>query len=401
MKWLLWLVLATVLAGASVYSATRPLQTELLEIKPRTIEEKFTESGTVFATWQKEFFSVSGGRVLTVNVEEGDTVAAGEILLALDTRDIDYQIARLRGELESLRGQERQALSGPRESETVQQLPALEQLQVQLHAAREEYERVKTLYEAGIVSQSNLDEAERAVRQLEIQLTQQEQHLLGAKEQFSGLEASIRAQISLLEYQRENAVFTAPDAATVGTVHVKEGAVVAPGTALLSLFRPDEYEVEVFLLAEDVAHVQPGMEVSVTYKGLGGEEEEFGGKVKKIAQAAVERISSLGLVERRVKVTVALSGDMSSLRPGYAMDVTFVTRREEDRLVVPKTALFNYEGQDAVWVVRQGRAKIQAVEKGLETDDGIVVFSGLVEGDLVIRNTRLDGLKPGARVVQE
>ncbi|HAA34463.1 MAG TPA: efflux RND transporter periplasmic adaptor subunit, partial [Firmicutes bacterium] len=162
-----------------------------------------------------------------------------------------------------------------------------------------------------------------------------------------------------------------------------------------------EYEVEVFLLAEDVAHVQPGMEVSVTYKGLGGEEEEFGGKVKKIAQAAVERISSLGLVERRVKVTVALSGDMSSLRPGYAMDVTFVTRREEDRLVVPKTALFNYEGQDAVWVVRQGRAKIQAVEKGLETDDGIVVFSGLVEGDLVIRNTRLDGLKPGARVVQE
>ena len=66
MKWLLWLVLVTVLAGASVYSSTRPLQTELLEIKPRTIEEKFTESGTVFATWQKEFFSVSGGRVLTV-----------------------------------------------------------------------------------------------------------------------------------------------------------------------------------------------------------------------------------------------------------------------------------------------------------------------------------------------
>jgi len=399
MKWLLWAIVAAALVGASVYSATRPLQAELLEIKPRSIEVKFTESGTVSATWQKDFFSVSGGRVLTVNVQEGDTVAAGELLLALDTRDIDYQVARLEGELESLRGQERQVLSGPRQSETARQLPALEQLLIRLHAAREEYERVSALYEAGVLSRSDLDEAERAVRQLEILLAQQEQLLLGAQEQFSGLEASIRAQIALLEYQRESAVFTAPEAATVAAVHVKEGSVVAPGTALLSLFRPGEYEVEVFLLAEDVAHVQPGMDVSVTYRGLGGE-EEFGGKVKKIAQAAVERRSSLGLVEQRVKVTVGLSGDVSNLRPGYAMDVTFVIRREEGRLVVPKAALFNYEGQSAVWVVRRGRAEIQVVEKGLETDEEAAVALGLVEGDLVVRNTRLEGLKPGVRVVQ-
>jgi len=397
LKWILWGVLIAALAGASVYSATRPLQAEMLEIKPRTIEKKFTESGTVSATWQKDFFSVAGGKVMTVNVHEGDTVAAEELLLALDTRDIDYQIAQLEGQLASLKGQERQALSGPGPMEDRQQ-PAIEQLEIQLQTAQEEYERLEALYRADAVSRSALDEAERAVRQLEILLTQQKQLLLGAEEQFSGLQAATSAQIALLEYQRENAEITAPANATVAAVHVKEGEIVAPGGPLISLFRPGEYEVEVFLLAEDVVHVQPGMEVRVAYRGLSGD-EEFGGKVDKIAQSAVERISSLGLVEQKVKVTVGMSGDLGSLRPGYEMDVTFVTRHEEDKLVVPKTALFNYEDGSAVWVVRQGKAEIQRVEKGLETDDEVAVESGLAEGDLVIRNTRLDGLKVGARIV--
>lgn len=398
LKWILWGVVAVALAGVSVYSATRPLQTELLEITPRAVEKKFTESGNVSAVWQKDFFSVSGGKVLTVNVQEGDTVAAGEHLLALDCRELPFQLAQLEGQLLSLRGQERQALSGPRESQTSSQ-PAIEQLEIQLQSAQEEYERMAALYQADAISKSTLDEAERAVRQLELLLAQQEQLLLGAKEQFSGLESSLRAQIAMLEYQRENAEFIAPEKSTVAAVHVKEGEVVAPGSSLLSLYRPGEYEVDVYLLSEDVVHVQPGMDVRVAYKGLSGE-DEFRGKVTKIAHAAVERISSLGLVEQRVKVTVKLSGDVSSLRPGYAMDVTFVTRREENSLVVPKTALFSYEDGSAVWVVRRGKAEIQRVEKGLETDDEVAVVSGLAEGDLVIRNTHLDGLKIGARIAQ-
>jgi HlyD family secretion protein len=408
-KWMLWGVLAVALVGTSLYSATRPVQVELLEIKPRTIEKKFTESGTVSAIWQKDFFSISGGKVLKVNVEEGDTVVAGELLLALDTRDIGYQITQLQGQLASIRGQEKQAFSGPRESQVTLQQLAVEQVENQFNAAREEHKRVELLFDAGAVSKSALDEAERAAKQLEILLAQQEQGLkllledssppAGTKEQFSGLQASTHAQIALLQYQRENAELTAPENATVGIVHVKEGGVVAPGTPLLSLFRPGEYEVEVFLLAEDVMHVRPGMDVRVAYKGQSGN-NEFGGTVNRIASAAVERVSSLGLMEQRVKVTVGLSGDVGGLRSGYAMDVVFITQREEGRLVVPKTLLFTYEDKSAVWVVRQGKAQIQSVEKGLETDDEVVIVSGLKAGDLVIRNPRLDGLKKGARVVE-
>ena len=399
LKWFLWGVLVIALVAAYAYSATRPLQADLLEIEPRTIEKTFTESGMVSATWKKDFFSLIGGKVLEVYVEEGDQLAGGETLLVLDTQDIRYQISQLQGQLTSIRGQERQALSGTPEEYTGSIAPAIEQVEIQLAAAREDYERLQTLYQSGAVSQTTMEEAERGVRQLEILLTQQKQLLQGAREQFSGLEASLRAQIAMLQYQLENARMVAPESSTVSTVHVKKGAVVAQGTPLLSIFRQGEYEVEVFLLAEDVIFIQPGMEVRVAYKGLRGD-EYFQGTVSKIATTAEERISTLGLSEQRVKVNIRLSGDVSHLRSGYSMDVIFITHREDDKLAVPKTSLFTYEDMDALWVVREGRAEIQQVEKGLETDDEVVIVSGLAAGDLVIRNTRLEGLKPGVRIEQ-
>jgi HlyD family secretion protein len=398
-KWLkgvLWGILIVAVAAGGVYSVTRPLQAELLEVSPRTIEKKFTESGTVLAVWQRDLYSLSGGRIQSITVREGDTVAAGEVLLVLDTNDIAYQIAQMQGELASLRGQERQLLSGSRETETEDLQPVID-LKNKLQNARDDYERALALYDAELMSRTDLDEAARGIRDLELLLAQQEQLLLGVKEQFSGAESSLRAQIALLEYQRANARFTAPEQATVAAVHAKEGDVVAAGLPLITLYHPGEYEVEVFLLAEDVLHVHPGMEVHVAFKGQSGD-IEFDGEVSKIAQTAVERISSLGLVEQRVKVTVLLTGDVSGLRSGYAMDVTFVTRREENRLVVPKTALFTYEAGSALWVVREEKAEIQPVEKGMETDDETVIISGLRDGDLVIRNIRLEGLKEGVRI---
>ena len=395
-KIILWVVIVAVLVGSGIYMSTRPLRAELLEIYPRAIEDMFTESGIVSAAWQRNLFSITGGKVLNLYVSEGDVVAAGDILLRLDTSDITYQIAALQGELSSLRGQERQVLSGSRETETENLQPIID-INNKLLAAREDFERAEALYLAGVLNEADLVLTERAIRELELLLLQQEELLEGAKEQFSGAESALRSQIALLEYQRENAVFVAPEAAVAASVNVKEGDVVSAGLPLITLIKPEVYEVEVYLLAEDVLHVQTGMDVRVAFKGQSGD-EEFVGEVTKISLAAVERFSSLGLAEQRVKVTIGLKGDVSGLRSGYAMDVTFVTRREENRFVLPKTVIFTYEGESAIWVAEQGRAVIRRVEKGLETDDETVITSGLTEGDLVIRNIRMEGLKAGVRI---
>lgn len=409
MKWLLWVMTVIALSAVYVYNAARPLQVELLVVQPRDIEKKFVETGTLSAVWEKDLFSAAAGRVTLLTVKEGDTVAAGEILVRLDTREIEYQIAQLQGQLHSILGQEKQAFSGPRAAQVAQQQLAVKQAEQQLNSAREEYGRTETLFAAGAVSKSVLEEAGRAVTQLELIHAQQVQALkllqeesgppAGTAEHFAGLAASLQAQLALLEYQRRNAVLTAPAAGTVAAVHVKERAVVTPGTPLLSLFRPGKYELELFVLPQDIRKVKTGLPVEVSFR-----DEQNGksmsGTVTGVAPTAVEKLSALGVLEQRVKVTVAVSGEVAGLRPGFAMDVTFVTQREEGRLAVPKTALFMLDGESAVWVVRNGRAGIQPVQKGLETDDDAVIISGLAEGERVILNPRLEGLKEGVRIVE-
>ncbi|MBC7326389.1 MAG: efflux RND transporter periplasmic adaptor subunit, partial [Moorella sp. (in: Bacteria)] len=109
-------------------------------------------------------------------------------------------------------------------------------------------------------------------------------------------------------------------------------------------------------------------------------------------------VSALGLVERRVKVTIQPEGNLPELRPGYTLDVEFSVLEQHDKLAVPKTCLFPYEDGEALWVVRDGRAQIQKIEKGMETDELIVIEQGLQPGDIVIKNPHLEGLEVGKRV---
>lgn len=409
-KWLLWAAVVVILAAGSLYNATRPLQTEILVVRPQTVERKIVETGKLTATWEKELITPVAGRVAMLTVKEGDTVAGGEVLVRLDTREAEYQIAQLKGQLKSIRGQEKQSFSGPREAQVTQQQLAVKQAEQQLNTAREEYRRVETLFAAGAVSRLALDDARRAVEQLEVIHAQQVQALkllreesgppAGTAEHFAGLVASLQAQIDLLEYLKRKAVLTAPADSAVAAVHVEEGAVAAPGMPLLSLFRPGKYEVELFLLPEDVRLVKAGLPVQVSVRDDRNGESKSG-TVTRIAPTAVEKLSALGVLEQRVKVTVAVSGDVSGLRPGFDMEVVFVTQREESKLAVPKITVFNRNGESAVWLVRNGRAQIQPVQTGLETDDEVVIASGLAEEDLVILNPRLDRLKEGIRIVSQ
>ncbi|MDO9534369.1 MAG: HlyD family efflux transporter periplasmic adaptor subunit [Bacillota bacterium] len=407
-KRILWIVVIIVVFAFGLYSYLQPLHASLLEVNPRAIERGFTESGKLIPSVEQDLFSPNAGKVLTILAEQGEQVAAGDPLIEMDTKEINLQLAQLEGQLTSVRGQESIALRQPSSSHAQQQLLAIRQAEILLDTARMDFERFEELYGAGAISQKSFEDAQRGFLEAKNLLLQQklamdilnEQPLSGTEQQFTGLVESLQAQISLLEYQKNQCTILAPFNGIVREVHVKEGAVLAPGTPLLTIFQPEKYRIEVFLLSGDIEHIQPGMPVSITYEGS-IKDHFFDGRVSAIAPAAVEIVSALGLVEQRVKVSVELLGDTGILRPGYEMDVKLVTHREKEKLAVPKVALFVENKEDFLWVVRDGRAVIQQVMKGMETDESVVIEEGLQHGDLVIRNPRMDGLAEGKRVVAQ
>lgn len=461
LKWIFLISGVVLIILLSIFSILKPLTAEVLQVQPKTVEISFREEGTVTAQKEETIYPAVQGLVEEVYVKEGDRVKEGDMLLKIDTKDLIYQLTQLeeqkislqgqekktydemnqqlvslKAQLQSLEGQKMEANSAPYKSQISQQQIRIDEAKRQLKLAEDEYQRMNILFESGAVSQKEKDSAEQALNQAKNNLKIQEEVLTLLKEQtegsdiyyegqkkalssqiallesqlnqgseqsgtiqyYKGLIDSLDAQIEQLKYQIERSEIKAPFDGIVKDLKAEKGIPASPQALLVSIFQPDIYEIETFVLTEDVIGLKEGMAVELIQERK-DQDVVFEGIVDKIAPSAEDRISSLGLTEQRVKVTIKLNNkEEIELRPGYVLDVKFVTYKEEDRLAVPKSVLFPYEDGEALWVVRNGKAIIQPIVKGLENDQEVVVLEGLEEGDQVIKNPQLEGLKEGKRL---
>jgi len=415
------LIIAVVVAYA-IFNARKPLKAELIEVKPQTVSQVFKEEGIVETASDRPVYASVSGEIISLPVMEGQYVSEGDLLLQINTKDMEYQLAQLKAQRKSLEGQEQQSFQEIGQQIKQQQL-AIEEIKRQLEKSREDYNKVKSLYEANAVSKTEFDAAESAVKQLENQLSQQQTKLellleqagsagtdvsggssslsttanTATKQYYQGMIEAVDAQIEQLDYQIANGRITAPIDGVVEELNAKQGMVVSPQTQLMKITGTGGLEVNAYLLTEDVLPVKEGMKVTLIQKRK-DEDYKFNGTVKSVAPSAVEKVSALGLIERRVKVTIRPEGNQPELRPGYALDVEFSVLEQQNKLAVPKTCLFPYEDGDALWVAKDGRAQIRKVIKGMETDELVVIEQGLKPGDKVIKNPQLEGLEEGKGV---
>lgn len=384
------------------------LEAELLEIKPQTIANTFQEEGTVIPQTEMPIYALNTQKVLDLPITEGQEVKKGDVLAVLDTTELELQLKGLQGQLISAQGEKTQALLGHYKTQVTDLELQLQKSQLELATQENNLYRAQQLFEAGALTKVELEEAQKAKDLAEISVIQQEQALKTLKESYSssggttqlytGLVIALEAQVEQLEYQIEKSTILSPIDGTVTDLAIKKGELVQAGTPLMTVFQKDFYLVEVFVLAEEVKSLEKGMEVELLLNNSKGE-QTFQGVIKEISPSAQTKISALGLEEQRVKVVIEpyLSEDLK-LFPELRLDVEFITEKQENQLAVPKTALFPYEDGEALWVVKKGKAQIQEVKRGFETDKYVVIEEGINEGDRVILNPQLEGLKPGKKI---
>ena len=470
-KWIFVSVAAIGIIAYFIYSSTKPLETELLEVKPKTVSQSFNEEGIVVPAIERSIYSEMNGKINELHVKEGQKLKKGDVIAEIDTEDLDYQlqqlqgqknsllgqskmndeqdelskeeikrqIGQLKGQLESLNGQEKQAVKNPYDADLKRQELAMKETERQLEIAKEEYNKKEQLFKDGLISKQELDTASYKVEELENSLLQQEQGMKLIEEQsepqegtdqyYSGLKNAIQTQITILEKElkRDSAgsqqynqglidsvnaqmnqlhhlkakgQVRSPISGVVKEIHLEEGDMTTTQSPILTGTSLQDFEIEVYLLTEDVLYVKEGMKVSLIQKRRNGD-FTFGGKVKGIAPAAEEKMSALGLTEQRIKVTITPDKHMPELRPGYAIDASFTTLEQKNKLAVPKVCLFPVDNEDAVFVVKDGKAVIQKVEKGMETNELVVIEKGLEKGDQVIKNPQEEGLEVGKKIEPE
>ncbi|TWH59427.1 HlyD family secretion protein [Desulfitobacterium sp. LBE] len=394
------LVLASVLA-----SSLKPLEGTVLTVEPKEFVRGFTEEGQVLAAKEWPLYNSLDGKVVAVHVQNGDSVTKGQTLLELDTTDLAYQLAALKAQLQSVEGQHLQTSGAPINALVRQQTLLIEQAERDAQALEQNHTRMKALYEAGAISLTQYEEirlqSERARNFLEQQkaalnLLYEQQSLPGSEQIYAGQKDALQAQISQLEDRIEKARVTAPEDGLIKDLYLKAGEFAPAAQLLLNVFADKGYKVESYILAKEAPSTKAGDSVEIIQDtNLGN--QFLTGTIENVDPSAVERISPLGLKENRVKVSVFLHSE-STVIIGSTVDIKFITHRAEAQLMIPKTALFPYQGGDAVWAVHEGKARIRPVVKGMENDREVIILEGLAPGEQVLLDTDLAGLKEGKKI---
>jgi HlyD family secretion protein len=349
---------AVIIILAGISQASKGIETRTMLVKPGNVAKTFKDKGSVTSDHEAMVYAPLNGKITEVPVQEGQLVQKGDILAYFDTQGLAYQKEQLDGQLKSIKAQQ------------------------QTEVSNTALEKKKQLYEAGAISQQEYEDAKNKLD----------------SSYYQGQIESLEAQIKAIQYQIGDSVIKAEQKGVVSQLSAKKGTVVVSGTPLMNIFSAGNYQIEVFVLTEDVARISNGMEVTLIQENKNGD-VVFKGTVQKIAPSAVEMLSALGLKEQRVNVTVQpqIPKDLV-LKPGFALDVEFAIDKQEGKLVVPKTALFSYNSEDAVWIIENGKAKVQQIKKGFENDSDVVITEGLKEGDRIILNPQTVGLKEGVKV---
>jgi len=410
-KWKKWglagLGLIMVL-GIMAQSALKKVEADLAPVKKADVAATVTEKGRIISRDAGDIFSEVQGKVKRVYVDAGDPVKKGTLLAELDTGDIEQQISRLEGELKAVSGQEEAAQLQGSGSQIRQQQLAVEQARVALSQATSDYNRTRQLYNEGAATAVELEQAgtgletaRKSLAQAEAALTAAKKQSKGNKTNYQGQRESLTAQLNYLQKQKAGARIAAGRDGVVFAKKVREGDMVAPGALLFTVGSLGRVNIEIYVNSNDMANIKQGDEVAVTFKEPGGD-RETAGAIAKISPVTEERMSPLGIIEDKIKVTAELRERPAgiSLTPGRTVDVSLITRQAKGVPAVPKDAVFTDNGQDFIWVVKKGTASLVRVVKGIEGDELVEIKSGVTVGEEVINDPHQTNLKEGVRVKQ-
>jgi RND family efflux transporter MFP subunit len=317
-------------AAAGVHAAAVLGPNDVWTAKPSDLIAGVPVSGTLEPGMDIKINSPAPEVLEQVLVEEGQAVGKGQILARLFT----------------------EALA-----------PAAASAQAQKHIAQADYDRMKSLFQEGAVSQRDVEVAEVALRSAEAG-----EALAARRLQ----EATIRAPVSGVIAQRLH------DA----------GDRVKDGDQLFRLVNTRELEFEATVPSQYVADVKVGAPASLTVTG-----QEGTGVTARVARVN----STADAATRQVKVYVKVPNGAGRIVAGLFASGRVVTHEVKGALSVPSAGVRrDAQGATYVLVVAQGKVERREVTVGV-TDEvqGLVeIKTGLQEGDIAIVGP-VEGLKVG------
>jgi RND family efflux transporter MFP subunit len=369
------LVLA--LIGAAVYwFGFAPVTVERHAVSSGEVVVEVLGTGTLDAHIKATVSTKIPGRLVKVDVDQGDQVKAGQVVALLDDHDLKHEV-----EIEEANVTARKAAVERWQADLVHAKATLE-LATVTEARRRRLQASKA------VSQEEYDQSLEALAVARAGLSRAEAALAEGRKQLVAAEKALEFRQARLD----DAVIKAPFAGIVVRRDRNPGDVVVPGSSILAVVFTEELWVSAWVDETQMAQLQPGQPGRVVFRSE--PDRSYAGKVVRLARETDRET-------REFLVDVAPGTLPANWSVGQRAEVYIETARNHAEAVVPLRLLVWRDGQPGVFVEVNGRAEWRSVTLGLRGREAAAVLNGLKPGEVVLAPAGANGAKlaDGQRVV--
>jgi RND family efflux transporter MFP subunit len=349
--------------------------TQIVIVSPSQAEAKLTSTGYVVPQRISRVGAKTPGRIKTMHVAEGTHVEAGMVLAELEGADLRAQLHTAKARVLTARAQVQTA-------------------KAELADATQKAKRERKLAVAGVGAAAAAEDLEARV--------------LPAQKQVAAAEAGVKAaeaEVASIEVSLEYLTIISPIAGVVTSKPSQAGELVGiQAASLVEITDFDSLLIETDVPEGRLHLIKPKTE---TEEGDPCEITLDAFPTERYLGSVVEIAPKINRAKATITVKVAFDEPNKRALPDMAARVTFLSERpdkadmdEPARVIVPEIALTERDGNQVVFVLEDGTARMHPVELGDAIGTGFELRKGPPAGAIVVRDPS-SALFDGQKVKQK
>lgn len=387
-------------------------------------------TGSISPVREAQLAFSATGSLVNLDVKPGDLVKAGQVIAALDTRELELQLAQAEASLASAQARFDQLkspspadvaaaqagvasaeaalmqLRQPTQTDLLIAKSDLDKARAALDRAQADYDRIggasnpqigmtaqalslqqasldyqkaQALFNAKInPTDSQLKQAQSALEQARAQLARLNTPNPNEIKNVQAAVDQARAARDLAKLRLDYAIIKAPFDGVVTRVDADWGSTVNAGRVIIAVANVTEYRVKLNIDETDIAKIKVGQDVMI---GLDAYPDmSITAKVTDVASTATTVQGVVNYI-----VTVTLSPGQAPLKIGMTADANIVIAKKDNVLLAPNRAIRAAGNQHFV-TIPKGSDQTEEIEVkiGMANDQETEIVDGLKEGQTVI-----------------
>ncbi len=258
--------------------------------------------------------SESNGKMLSFDIEEGQTYEEGEDLGCIDTFQTYLQIKQLESSINAVLA---------RRPNTGSQIRVLED---KLATLNKEKQRMQNLIEANAASTKQMDDIQAEINITKSQLAATKSTLSTQDQSLLGEVESMRFQLQQLQHALESCHIKAPITGTIINKYIEENELAYQGKPLFKMADLTNMFIKVYITEDALASVKLGQKAIVRLDNKNGKAIKLDGKVSWISPKAEFTPKMIQTKDERVNLVYAVKVSFKndgSAKIGMPGDVIF------------------------------------------------------------------------------